>query len=541
MINRGGLLEMAKNGYAQLVVKGSETHVVVFPPEEGGKQMDVNELTAYLDRNQISGYDLKALSKACSNKEASTEVFVGVTPYNSYNETMDVDVSMDKMLVFCKFFPASEGGSLMTEREILSGLNSNKINFGVDMEAIHDWLANREYNKEFVFAKGKPARQGTDGKIEYFFNTSLSTKPKKNEDGTVNYHELNTVSLVTKGQKLAQAIPADPGEEGKDVFGNPIKPRNVKEAKLQFGNNITLSEDGNSIYSDVTGHATLTSGKVFVSDVLEIPADVDTSTGDIEYDGCVHVKGNVKSGFKIVAKGDIIVEGVVEGALLRSDGQIIIKQGIHGMNKGALDAKGNIICKFMESAKILCGGYVETEGIVHCKVSAFTEVHVHGKKGMIMGGTVRAGNLVETDTLGSEMGAQTVIEVGADPKKKAQYMSLQNLIKDKKAEIEKVKPILATFSEKINSGVELPPDKLQYVQKLAATFKVLKQELMTYQDDYEKLHSEISTGTNARVKVNNKVFPGVTIVISDVSYTTKDTRSFCQYVKESGDVVCKNL
>lgn len=83
----------------------------------------------------------------------------------------------------------------------------------------------------------------------------------------------------------------------------------------------------------MTGHASLVGGKVFVSDVYEVPADVDNSTGNIEYSGSVTVRGNVKGGFRISAKGDIVVEGIVEDAELYAGGQIIVKRGIHGMEK----------------------------------------------------------------------------------------------------------------------------------------------------------------------------------------------------------------
>ena len=90
------------------------------------------------------------------------------------------------------------------------------------------------------------------------------------------------------------------------------------------------------IFSEVTGHASLVKGKVFVSSVFEVPADVDNSIGNVEYAGNVHVAGNVKGGFEVRAKGDIIVEGVVEDALLEAGGQIIVKRGIHGMGKKAI-------------------------------------------------------------------------------------------------------------------------------------------------------------------------------------------------------------
>lgn len=530
-----------KNGYVQLVVKGDETYAVIHPPVDGGTPLNVSEVIAYFDRQQLKDYDLKTVANACNNISQITEFKVGMAPYRPYNETMDVDVSLDRMQAICRFFPPSQGGSLMDEREIYTQLQQCKIVFGVDPNAIKGFLADRVYYTDIVLAKGKEPRQGHDGKIEYYFNTSLNTKPKKNEDGTVDYHNLNTVSMVEKGQKLATLIAADHGDPGTDVMGNVIKPYNVREFHLDFGNNIVANEQRTEIFSEVTGHATVVEGKVFVSDVLEIPADVDNSTGDIDYNGSVLIKGNVKSGFKVSAKGDIIVEGVVEGAYMHSDGQIIIKRGIHGMNKGILEAGSNILSKFIESATVSSGGYIETEGIMHSKVSAATEIQVSGKKGLVAGGVIRAGHLVQTQVLGSEMGAQTIVEVGSSPEKKAKYNQLSEVIKEKKKELDTIKPILSTFSEKIAQGVQIPKDKMLYVQKLAASYKNMQAELEPLREELARLHEEISSTSDARVKVGRTVYPGVTIVIAEVSLTTRDSRSFCQFVREGGEVVVKNL
>ena len=67
---------------------------------------------------------------------------------------------------------------------------------------------------------------------------------------------------------------------------------------------LTVSEDGLQLISSVSGHVTLENDKVFVSNVLEI-VDVDNSTGDIDYQGNVNIKGNVLAGFSVKATGDI--------------------------------------------------------------------------------------------------------------------------------------------------------------------------------------------------------------------------------------------
>ena len=56
--------------------------------------------------------------------------------------------------------------------------------------------------------------------------------------------------------------------------------------------------------SQVSGHVILENDKIFVSNVLEL-VNVDNSTGDIDYEGDVVVKGNVLAGFTVKATGDI--------------------------------------------------------------------------------------------------------------------------------------------------------------------------------------------------------------------------------------------
>ena len=80
---------------------------------------------------------------------------------------------------------------------------------------------------------------------------------------------------------------------------------------------------------------------MFVSNQYEVPADVGASTGDIDYDGSVVVKGNVLTGYTIKATGDIIVNGVVEGAKLVTAGKIVLKRGIQGKGQASLEAGGD--------------------------------------------------------------------------------------------------------------------------------------------------------------------------------------------------------
>lgn len=528
------------NSYFQLDVRNEGIYIKVFPAQNGGTPISIGEITAYLSNQNLNTYDLKELNRMLF-LDRESELRVGDSKGIPISESMDMKIAADDMLVVCRFYPPSKGGAVVTTQEIVKDLQFRGINFGIQQEEIIRFIQERCYCTDYILAKGIPPVHGTDAQIEYYFNTDVNLKPKKNEDGSVNYRELDMISHVKAGDLLAKLVKEDLGTPGKDVFGHDIKPRTVKSLRLSFANNITLSEDQTEIYSNVTGHVSLVNGKVFVSDIYEVPADVDNSVGNISYQGNVHIAGNVKDGFSVYAKGDIIVDGIIEGAVLQSEGQIIVKRGIHGMSHGMVKAQGNVICKFIENATVVAGGYIETESIILSQVSAASEVRVEGGKGFIMGGTVRAGGTVEALTIGSERGAVTKIEVGIEPEKKERYIELQKMMQKANKEISQIQPILTSYKEKLAKGELITQDKIQYIRQLVVGMQERQSAIDLAQNEYLQLHTAMMSEKGSKVKVKKDIYPGVTVGISDLSITIYEKRSFCQLLKEQGEIVIRNL
>lgn len=524
------------NAYFLLDVQENGTFLQIFPPTEDGKGLEIGEIAAYLERHSCGEYNLKDLNVAI-NATADSRIPVGNIYPQLVNEEMNMTISPDNMEVTCRFYPPANGGSKINVQEILKDFNAKGVRAGIDQETILRFMEERQYCTDYVMAKGTPPVEGHDARIEYYFNTSVDLKPKKNEDGSVDYHQLNVISHVEEGQCIARLFPEDRGKPGKTVLGGELKPAPVKTLRLEYGNHIRISEDKTELYSEVTGHASLMNDKVFVSDVYEVPADVDNSTGNIDYSGNVYVKGNVKGGFSIHAKGDVIVDGVVEDALIHAEGQIIVKRGIHGMTKGLLKAKGNILCKFVENATVISGGSIETDCILHSKVSASRNITVGGKKGFITGGVIRAGSLVEAQTIGSSMGATTRIEVGVEPQKLTRLTQLQKELVETQKTIEQVALVLNTYGERMAKGEQLSKEKMNYVDQLAKVMKEKEKEAAPIKEEVDALQVEMLKDHNARVRVSHTIYAGVIVTISDMSLTMKEDRSYCQIAKSEGEIV----
>lgn len=527
-----------KNGYFQLICSSNGTALKVLAPTDGGKHINPKEAVDYLAGLGIP-YDAAMLNRgiqeAVTSGKAEYLLLINRESFREVRENYTLSISPDRMFAAARFYPPSAHGERMSYEEFIRDLAHKNIVSGIFKEQLAAFFENPVYCTDIPVAKGTAPRHGSDARIEYYFETDLSVKPTLMEDGSVDFFNLNTISHCHKGDILARLFPEDPGDFGVSIYGEKIKPRDVKRAVLRCGRNIHLSEDKLTMISDVDGHVSLVEDKVFVSDLLEVE-NVDNSTGNIEYEGSVKINGNVCTNFSVKAKGNIEVNGVVEGAYLEAGGNIIIARGMNGMVRGTLKAGENVIAKFIENAHVKAEGYVSTESILHSEVMAGTEVIVSGRKGFITGGRVCAANLVQVKTLGSPMGADTVVEVGADPGIKLRLQQLQKQVAENKKVIDSVHPVLTAMTQKLSQGVKLRPDQVKYFQEMIQTENQKKAEQEAAIKEIESLQKILDESAAAKVEVTGEVFAGTRICIADVSMIIKNSMHYCKFIKSQGDV-----
>ena len=510
------------------------TFLRIYAAKDGGTPVNVNEVAEYLQKKGIE-YEITDLNrKIMAITDKGVFQLDNVKRYQE-REMMMVTISPNKMEASVRFYPPSVQGFKLEKDDIYADLRTAGVQFGVDESVVDAFLQKRVYCTDIVMAVGKPVRHGTDASIEYFFKTDLRARPTLNEDGSVDFFNLNTMNHVKKDDLLARLTREDPGEYGVNVCGEPVKPRDVKRLKLRYGRNVYVNEDHTEAYCEVNGHVTLVDDKIFVSDVYTAE-NVDNSTGDINYEGTVKISGNVCSNFTVRAKGNIEIMGVVEGAVLEAGGDITIARGVNGKGKAVLKAGGNIISKYIENADVTAKGFVETEVILHATVMAGTEVNVGGKKGLISGATVCATNLITAKTLGSQMGADTLLELGVNPAVKVRYQELQEQIANNQKSMKQLQPVLLASNQKLAAGVKMSKDQLKYIQEMAIAFKQLQQKIESDMKEYEEIDDLLCHETAAKVEVRDVAYAGTKIAFNDVSMTLKQDYKYCKFMKSGGDV-----
>lgn len=523
------------NAYYQVINNDMGTSLRLVPATGTSKgNIDVQELVEYLTVNKVP-FQLKEIGNAVANLREETTIKLSMQRCLPIQEDIRISVRDVNMSVVCTFVPPSSDGKRLSKSDIMTSLELKKIVFGIDEEAINAFIESPAYMTELVFAKGLEPRHGEDARIEYYFNTDLKARPTLMDDGSVDFFNLNIINHCEKDELLARLYPEDRGDEGCDVLGNRIKPRTVKHEILRFGKNIRQSEDKTELYATGSGSVSLVEGRVFVSTTMEVE-NVDTSTGNIEFDGDVVVNGNVCSNFSVKASGNVEVRGVVEGADIDAGGNITIARGMNGMSKGTLRAKGNIIAKFIENANAQANGYVEAGSLMHSHVMAGTEIHVNGRRGFISGGHVAATTLIEGKIFGSEMGTDTVIEVGISPVVKKRYKELTDQEMDDFKIIERAVPILEAARDRYLAGKELSEAQIENVRSLAEVVKEKRAVLARIRDEIDELELLMTDQKQAQVIVEKIVYPGTKIIISDVSKIIKESMQYCRFIRYQGDV-----
>ena len=527
---------MQKNGYFQLIKVNEQTGLKVFAPMEGGTMFTMDELIHYLDIKKINSYNLVELNQYIKLNRFEEPFLINDSGFIREHEEINLVISPKAEYATARFYPPSTDGDRISKEEILRSFKARGIIYGIKEDVIDGFLKDPCYCTDYIVAEATLPVHGSDAKIEYHFDTNITARPKLNEDGSVDFHQLGNIKPVRKGDKLATLIPADLGKPGKNILGNELVPRKVKNLRLHYGRNIEISENRCEIFSQVAGHVTLVDDMVMVSDVYQVPKNVDASTGDIVYSGSVEIPGNVLTGFAIKADGDIIVNGVVEGARIESEGNVVLKNGMQGMGRGEIIAKGNVIAKFLENCNVTAGGSVMSDAMMHTNVSCRGKIEVTGRRGLITGGHIKTyGDIIVTN-LGSNMGTDTKVEILPDTDLIKEVNELERRKQECEEEIKKIDKIFLVIGEKLKRGEKLSPEQEKSVRLMMNTRPERLKEIEDIDCVVLQRREEIEAYKGVSIRVNGNVYSGVKIVIKDIMKIMQENVSHCRFVLEGADI-----
>jgi uncharacterized protein (DUF342 family) len=161
---------------------------------------------------------------------------------------------------------------------------------------------------------------------------------------------------VDKDEIICTRIPPTQGIPGTSVFGLPLSPTPGEDIGLPVGMNTKSIDNETKLVATINGFLYRQGRNICIGSIYIINGDVDYKTGNIEYSGDVLVRGNVNTGFSVIADGNISIEGVVESARIESrNGNIFLKSSVFGLNNATIIANKNINAENIQDAKVKAG------------------------------------------------------------------------------------------------------------------------------------------------------------------------------------------
>ena len=162
-----------KNGYFQIDPKEDGTYLKMYPPVEGGEQIQIDELKNYLDNCGIKEYDLHSVSNCL---DSTDESLVKISEKKSWPIFERVEVICDKArrVAVVRFYPPSTDGKYLEKKDIIDEIKRKGVVHGILEENIDQFLNNRAYCMNILVARATLPIEGKDAVIEYFFNTEVT-------------------------------------------------------------------------------------------------------------------------------------------------------------------------------------------------------------------------------------------------------------------------------------------------------------------------------------------------------------------------------
>lgn len=495
------------------------------------EKTDTNMIYQILQKHaEMQITDFKALRGAISNPPQKEVVFAKKSP------PMSIEVSGNKMSAYLKLSMTEDELNEYDKQKLLKDvaalLAEQKIVFGIDYQFINRLVA----GEKILIAEGQEAVNGTDS-VSTIVDIGGRKEDKKDVEGDVDFYNLDAIYNVVEGDWVGERVNATEGVMGKNVMGEAINPNPGKNYPIHYDKKTirAVEENGKLILKTLTAGALsyLKDGKTLsVYPCIEVD-NVDISTGNIQTEAFVIVKGSIEDGFKVTAKKGIDVRGKngVGNVTLKSDGDITITAGINGRGECLIEAGGEVRTKFVNFAKIQAKGKVTVvEYSYHTQIEA-TEITVgQVHSGKVVGGSLTANYMIEAREVGTHLEKLTMLQVLG--------FSREQLIKEQEENHKKVEEFKADMNRylqklKIIKSSQSQSDDLQKKEdEILQQMNVVVREINAMDTVIKRIERVLKLKGEGTIKINNMIYPKSQIKIKEESMQINDLQKAVTYYYE---------
>lgn len=448
-----------------------------------------------------------------------------------WKDYLNLDVSEDEMEVGLTL-RSGEYDDYPTVQDLRTYMQEQGIVYGILDDALNRMCEYKIVDNEVFVAQGTKPVQGKDGYYSYTFNTNPDKKPRLNEDGSVDYRNLNLIQCVEEGDLLAKYFEKVDGIPGRTVKGKELMPAVVKNLLPLRGKGFTVTEDRIEYYAAFDGKVEVSNGVLTVLKISTIPGDVDLSVGNLDVKGDLEILGNVRAGMIVKAKGNITVKGLVEAAEIEAGKDVLIKGGVLGGGKARIQGGGNVYAQFIENAAIKCGNCVQADSIVNSIVEAYNDVNIFGKTSAIIGGMITANRVIRTKYIGSSAQVLTRLHVGIEASTLAEIQQKELRFAENEKELDKI--------EKAMKMLKASPDCSSEMLMLLTRTKIEKTtESHNLKAEITHLLDRVELAKRAMIIAEEMAYQGTIVNIDGLNMRLNDDFEKIVFVHKGDHVLTK--
>lgn len=520
---------------------------------------DKKKVEAIIPEAAVTGLSVSALQELMANSEFQNCVFDtkaakdGVALVQSSNvrliviadrksASLHLEVPPDKLTATLVVTTAC-GGNNPTPQLVNAYLRKQGIVEGILQSSItkhcatFDTLSPGQQIKVDV-AKGRAAELGFPSEFKWMVTPfqDRELKPQEREDGTTDMYDLGKIETVESGDTVMIRIPARKSTDGINVYGEVIHSIVPPDKPFVTAEGVAVSEkDPHQLIATRKGVAMRQRDVIRVDDVLVLD-DVDLTTGHIEFDGSVLIKGTVREGLKVKVGGDIIVSGVVESASLEAGGNIAIKHGVLGRkvaddnhdesDYGAqVKAGGDVQTKYLQYVSVTAEGNISVKDqLLNCLINDCNHLSVGGatnRHAKLVGGKIYVRTSIDVGILGTDSYVPSFIHVGTNVDKlRAGVESIKSELLDKQDALVRCCVQLEKFKTK---------GDVAKIKHFTDVIKKIRAESMTIKSRYEQLSSDYKDLVKKIViNIYGEIYPGIQLNHGKFHSTIQDYGKPCQ-------------
>ena len=324
-----------------------------------------------------------------------------------------VYISANGMAAWMLLIPPSDPSDLIDRETINAILMESEISSGLSTETVDYIAEHHPYFTLIPIACGVPVQEGEHGRVIEHYPRQLVRSVKLDDEGVADYRALNYIQVIREGDVICDIVPPKPGKAGLRINGVVAEPAPVKPATVPAGKNTKVTQDGLQLVAEKTGHLEHDGKNFYIKVLLDIPGDVDYSTGNLDYNGDIHIHGDVRSTLSVKATGNVVVDGLVEAARIEAGGDVLVSCGIMGDGNAKIICGGDLRAKYLESCEAYVGKSVFADCVMSSQVYCDDTLQVTSGRGAIIGGSVVVGKTIKSKIVGTDSGRKTELELGA--------------------------------------------------------------------------------------------------------------------------------